>query len=245
VPRPVKNGRVLIDVRPQPIPRYLIPEDWGELSKQYGGYFRFWHSYRPIAEDGTFVFESVPPGEVDVIVCGDGFVSKSIGKVQNRMPDGKLANGPVIGIPQPFPLTAPLTTVEVVTEPTATLELRTKTSDGRPIEGATVYLNPNVLRMGGIFGWMRDSSEEPFRTLSPLPDLPYSGKTDKNGKVEIRNVPAVARGLEIQHPNFVAALEDKHGLPNRRIRATFVPGMTNVMTVTLEPVGKDFISTSR
>ncbi len=243
VPRPVKNGRVLIDVRPRQIPAYLIPEDWSEMWKKFG-YFRFWHTYRPIAEDGTFVFESVPPGEVDVIVQGDGFVSKSIGKVQNRI-NGQLANGPKIGIPQPFPLAAPLTKIEIVTEPTATLELTAKTKAGQPIEGATVYLNPNVLRMGGIFGEMRDSSEKPFRTLAPLPKLSYSGKTDSSGEVVIKNIPSVDRGYEIVHPKYVIPLEDQHGLPNRRVRADFAPGMTNVVTVTMQPSGKDFIGTAK
>jgi hypothetical protein len=78
VPRPVRNGRVLIEVRPKQIPASLIPEDFDDQREKYG-YVSCWHSYRPIAEDGSFVFESVPPGEVDVIVHGDGFVSKSVG----------------------------------------------------------------------------------------------------------------------------------------------------------------------
>ena len=125
VSRPVKNGRVLIMVRPKEFPASLVPEDMGDLFEKYG-YFHFWKSYRPIAEDGSFVFESIPPGEVDVIVHGDGFVSKSIGQVKNRI-HSQLVNGPVIGVPQPFPLVAPTTKIEVVTEPTATLELTAKT----------------------------------------------------------------------------------------------------------------------
>ena len=243
VPRPVKNGRVLIAVRPRQIPAYLVPEDTDGIWKRIG-YFRAWSTYRPIAEDGTFVFESVPSGEVDVIVQGDGFVSKSIGKVQNRI-GGKLVNGPKIGIPQPFPLTAPITKIEVVTEPTATLELTAKTKRGQPIEGATVYLNPNVLRIGGIFGEPMTSSEKPFRNLAPLPKLGYTAKTDSFGKVVIKNIPAVNRGLEITHPQYVIPLEEPHGLPNRRVRTDFSPGLTNVVTVTMQPGGKDFIGTAK
>jgi hypothetical protein len=174
---------------------------------------------------------------VDVIVHGDGFVSKSI---------GQRTNGPGFAIPQPFPLTALLTKIIVVTEPTATLELTAKTKSGKSIEGATVYLNPNVMRMGGIFGWTRGhSSEEPFRTMKPLPPVPYSGKTDSNGRVEIRNLPPEEHGLDIQHPQFAVALRDKRGLPNRRVPVTFMPGMTNFLTVTMEPAGKDFIGTAR
>jgi beta-lactamase regulating signal transducer with metallopeptidase domain len=239
VPRPVKNGRVLIGVRSKEFPAWLVPEDAGDLFKKYG-YFYFWKSYRPIAEDGTFVFESIPPGEVDVIVHGDGFVSKSIGKVQNRI-NSKLVDGPVIGIPQPFALQAPVTKIEVVTEPTATLELTAKTRWGKPVEGATVDLNPNILRMGGIFGDMRQSSEEPFRAMAPLPDVPYSAITDKNGVAVIRNVPAIDRGMEVYHPQFQVPLQEPKGWRDRHIRMTFSPGTTNKFELTLEPKGADYI----
>ena len=242
VPRPVKNGRVLISVRPPQIPAYLIPEDTDQLWKKFGR-FSFWRTYRPIAEDGTFVFESVPPGEVDVIVHGDGFISKSVGKLQNRMPDGSLVadDVPAFATPQPFPLNAPVTKIEIVTEPTATLELTAKTKWGRPVEGATVYLNPNIYRMDGIFGSMKKSSEEALRKIQPLPELSYSGKTDANGKVVISNLPAVGHGLEVYHPSYVIPLQEPTGLPNRRVPMTLTPGQTTTVKVTMQPTGKDFI----
>ena len=241
VTRPVKNGRVLIDVRPRQIPAYRVPEDWSETKFAN---FRTWQTYRPIAEDGTFVFESVPPGEVDVIVLGDGFVSKSIGKIQNRV-NGQLANGPNFGIPQPFPLQAPLTKIEVITEPTATLDLIAKTKTGKPIKGATVWLNPNVYRMGGIFGVMAHSSEAPYRDLPPLPHPPYQAETDSNGEVIMKNIPALGHGLNITHPEYEIPLEDIHNLPNRRVPIDLAPGATNFVTVVMEPVGKDFIGTAK
>jgi hypothetical protein len=64
-------------------------------------------TYRPIASDGTFIFESVPPSKVDVIVQGDGFASKNIAMVRNCINGQLSANGPKIGIPQLFPLTVP------------------------------------------------------------------------------------------------------------------------------------------
>lgn len=240
VPRPVKNGRVLISVRPPQIPAYLVPEDMDSVWKKIG-YFRSWQTYRPIAEDGTFVFESVPPGEVDVIVHGEGFISKSFGKLQNRI-NGKLTeDGPPFAIPQPFPLTAPVTKIEIATEPTASLEFTAKTKWGQPVEGATIYLNPNVMRMGGIFGYMRKSSEEPLRKIQPLPELTYSGKTDAHGKVVISNLPAIGRGLDIEHPQYVIPLQEPNGLPNRRVPATLSPGQMTTVTVTMQPAGKDFI----
>ena len=245
--RPVKHGRVLISVRPKEFPAWLVPEDAGDLFRKYG-YFHFWKSYRPINEDGSFVFESIPPGEVDVIVHGDGFVSKSIGQVQNRIPVNaksqatKLVDGPAIGIPQPFPLVAPTTKIEVVTEPTATLQLTAKTKWGKPVEGATAYLNPNILRMQtGIFGQVRVSNEEPFRTPETLPNVPYSATTDKNGFAVIRNVPAITRGLEVAHPQFQVPLQEPKGWRDRYIRIKFSAGTINKFELMLEPKGKDFI----
>ena len=240
VPRPVTNGRVLISVRPKEFPAFLVPEDYSELTKKYG-YLYFWKTYRPINEDGSFVFESIPPGEVDVIVHGDDFVSKSIGQVQNRI-NSQLVNGPAIGIPQPFPLTAPMTRIEVVTEPTATLEVTAKTKWGKPVEGATVYLNPNVLRMQtGIFGQVRVSNEEPFRKPVALPHIPYSATTDKNGSAVIRNVPAITRGMEVDAAQFQVPLQEPNGWRDRHIRMKFSPGTTNKFELTLEPKGKDYI----
>jgi beta-lactamase regulating signal transducer with metallopeptidase domain len=245
VTRPIKNGRVLISVRPKEFPAFLIPEDYGKMFEKYG-YFYFWKTYRPINEDGSFVFESIPPGEVDVIVHGDGFVSKSIGQVQNRITvdaqlnTSKLVDGPAIGIPQPFPLTAPITKIEVVTEPTATLEVMAKTKNGNPVEGVTIYVNPNILRMQtGIFGQARVSNEEPFRTPVALPKIPYFAVTDKNGIAVISNVPAITRGMEVYADHFQVPLQE--GMRDRHVRTTFSSGTTNKFELTLEPKGADFI----
>ncbi len=246
VPRPVTNGRVLISVRPKELPAQLIPEDNASIFKKYG-YFNSWHSYRTIAADGSFAFESVPPGEVDVIVQGDGFVSKSIGVLQNRITDenthtSKLVPGPKFGIPQPFALTAPLTTIEVVTEPTATLELTAITKAGKPIAGTSIWLNPNVIRMhNGIFGDMSDSSETGVRTLPPLPKIPYHATTDANGRAVIRNIPALGGGMEVEDAHYQVPLNLPGSMRDRQVRIQFSPGETNRFELLLEAKGGDYI----
>jgi len=239
VPRPVKNGRVMIDIRPKEYPVLNVVEDYYDADKKYGGR-HFWHSYRPISEDGTFVFESIPPGEADVVVLGDGFASKTIGQLQNRV-NGALVKGPVMAIPQAFPLVAPVTKIEVTTEPTATLEFTATTQSGRPIEGVGVGMYPSVFRMWGMFGWMKNSSEEPYREIPHLSDPIFSGQTDKNGKLVIKNLPAETHGMDVEHPQFQVPLQEPNGWRDRHIRAKFSPGTTNKMELTLEPKGKDFI----
>jgi beta-lactamase regulating signal transducer with metallopeptidase domain len=239
VPRPVKNGRVLISVRPKQIPAWNNYHDVDDLLKKYPNFYP-WKSYRLIAEDGTFVFEAVPPGGLDVIAHGDGFVSKSGGDF-SQWDGSKLTRVPGFALPQAFSLVAPTTEIEVLTELPATMELTAKTKSGKPVEGAAVYLNPNVVRMNGIFGDLKKSSEEPFRTMSPLPDVKYSATTDKNGVAVIDNIPATARGMEVYHPQYQVPLQEPNGWRDRHIRMTFSPGITNRFELQLEPKGKDFI----
>lgn len=236
VPRPVKNGRVLIMVRPPEFPAWTNWEEVNPVFKKYQD-VNFWRSYRPIAEDGTFVFESIPRGGLDVIVHGDGFVSKDGGEFVNT--DGTQVHN--FAVPQAFVLETPVTRIEVQTEPTATVEVVTRTKGGKPIEGATVYLNPNVIRIGGIFGLMRTSSEEPLRTVPSLPELRYSATTDENGIAVIRNVPAATGGMDVGHPKFQLPLQDPKGWRSRYLHITCEPGMTNKMELTLELKGTDYI----
>ena len=233
-PRPVTNGRVLISVRSKQFPAWT---NWNQVDAVVKKFPNVpgWKSYRPIAPDGTFVFESVPPGGLDVIVHGDGFASKNGGTYARNF-----------GVPQVFSLEAPKTQIEVVTEPTATLVFTAKTKDGKPIEGAWVGLNPNVIRVnGGLFGDMRRSSEAPFNKQVPLPDVPYSTKTDKDGVAVIRNVPTCTGGLELDHPQFQVPLQDLKGWRNRNVHVSFNAGETNRLTMVLEPKGTDFIGTDR
>ena len=239
VPRPVKNGRILISVRPNEFPAWNNYADVDHILKKYPHYYP-WKSYRLIAEDGTFVFESIPPGGLDVIAHGDGFVSQNGGDFSQRI-NSKLVKVPGFALPQAFPLVSPTTRLEVLTEPTATLELTAKTQGGKPVEGATVYLSPNVVRMNGIFGDLNKYSEEPFRTLSPLPNVSYSATTDKNGVAVVRNIPATTRGMEVFHPQFQVPLQEPNGWRDRHIRTQFSPGTTNNYELALEPKGKEFI----
>jgi hypothetical protein len=239
VPRPVKNGRVLISVRPEGYPAWTNFANADDIWKKYPN-VTFWRSCRPIAEDGTFVFESIPPGGLDVIVHGDGFVSQNGGDLM-ELQNNKLTKVQGFVLPQAFSLVAPTTKIVVVTEPTATLEVTAKTKAGKPVEGTTVCVNPNGLRIGGIFGDMRSSSEEPFRTMAPLPNVPYFATTDTNGFALIRNVPASDTGMDAYHPQYQVPLRELKGWRSRHIHVTFSPGETNHYNLTLEPKGTDFI----
>jgi beta-lactamase regulating signal transducer with metallopeptidase domain len=248
VARPVKNGRVMISVRAsQYYPVSDVVEDFYAPDDKYGGYTArvFWHSYRPINEDGTFVFESVPPGEADVAVLGDGFMSKTIGQLYNRVNGIVTTKGLVTVIPQAFPLSAPLTKIEVKTEPAATLVFTATTKSGKPIEGVWAGMYPSAFRMWGPLGWKKESSEEPYRQVPNLPDLDFSGKTDENGKLILQNVPPEERGLEVSDSKYQVPIQQPHGWRDRYIRTTFSPGETNQLTLVMEPKGTDYLGTAR
>jgi beta-lactamase regulating signal transducer with metallopeptidase domain len=244
VPRPIKNGRVMISVRPpQAYPALSVVEDYYAADEKYGGR-HFWHSYRPIAEDGTFVFESLPPGEADIFVLGDGFTTKTGGKLQNRV-KGEVVKGPVMPLPQAVPLTAPRTQVEVATEPTATLEFTATTKSGQPVPGVSVGMYPSVFRMWGPAAWQKDSSESPYRALPALSDLDFRGTTGGDGQVVIQNLPAELTSFEVDSPKYQVPIQQPNGWRDRYVRATFVPGETNRMTMKLEAKGADFLGTAR
>ena len=175
-----------------------------------------------------------------MVVLGDGFASKTTGKLQNRV-NGALVKGPAMAIPQAFPLAAPVTEIEVTTEPTATLAFTATTKSGKPIEGVWLGMYPAVFRMSGEFGWTKNSSEHPLREIPPLADLIFSGKTDGNGKLVLNNIPAETRGIDIDHPKYQVPLQDVKGWRDRHVRATFSPGLTNELNLTMEPKGADFI----
>jgi len=239
VPRPVKNGRALISIRPKEFPAWTNYKDVADVFEQYP-HTRSWQSYRLIEEDGSFVFESVPPGGLDVTVQGDGFVSQNGGEFSKRTGSGTVKI-PGFALPQAFELDTPITKIEIKTEATATLEFTTKTRWGKPIEGATLQLSPNIVRMTGILGTIDRSHEAPFRKLVPLPDPPYSALTDESGMAVLKNVPATAKFIQVFHPDFQAPLQKYKRKGNRFIQATLSPGTTNRFNLTLQRKGRDYI----
>ncbi len=237
VRRPVGAARAVISVRPKQYPAYVVGEEGSDLYNKYGS-FAFWTSHRRINEDGTFVFESIPPGEVDVIVHGEGFVSKNGGQARN-------SNGPIsLGVPQSFPLLEPVTRIEVANEPTATLVITVVTRSGEPVEGVTVHTGPNVIRMQtGYLGSIRPSSEAPFGIVAALPEVPkaYTGRTDIDGRVVLRDIPAVASSLLLDHPEFEVPLPSpqKGTMRDRLVRFQLSPGSVTKLSITLQRKGVD------
>lgn len=233
VPRPVTSGRVIVSVRPDEGSPSVAGR--GSLHRGFGS-VRFWTSYREIERDGSFVFESLPAGEVGVIVYGDGFISKS-----------EADSFPGIAYPQTLSLRPPVTSIEVVAESTATLQVTASTREGEPVEGATVRVWPNVYGMGeigtSIFGEARSLVEGNFRRLPSLPELSYSAKTDGNGVAVLSNVPHFTRSMAIEHPEFEAPVHAENY--TRNVAIELFPGERTEVKIALQPKGTEALGDLR
>lgn len=241
VPRPVRNGRVVICVRPPELPAFE-PDRYYKLRIKYGD-FHPWSTHQVIDEDGRFVFESLPPGEASLTVHGDGFCSKAGALV----PEGAVPPSG-FGVPQSFPLVAPVTHYTVETEATSTIRFRVVDLKGVPVRGATLYMDPNVLLLGtGIFGDVdhHRHGEEPFATPPALPSMPYSAVTDSTGLAILHDVPAFTAWFDLDHSRFVLREEVGGGGRVGRIQKHLKPGATNDLEVVVEPKGRTFLGDSR
>jgi len=236
VPRPVTNGRVLVEIFSPS--RSTFPEPLA------------WRAWGPIAADGTFVFESLPTGDVDLIVLCDGYVSKN---------DSANTKTVSMRTPQVFTLKATQEEIIVAMEPTATCEITVRDDKGDPVEGATVSFWPNVIwnrRGSTIFAQYLINSEDSFRGNSPLewnrlesqPKL-FTARTDARGVAAVTNLPPSPRieSFHVEHPKFEMPVTRRSGGSHgeRYGQIDVVGGQTNSVTVRMQKKGTEFIEHPR
>jgi protocatechuate 3,4-dioxygenase beta subunit len=174
VPRPVLNGRVDANV-------LTLAEDADEPMQ--------WHVWTEVRPDGSFAFEALPGGKVEITLLCDGFVSKSG------------------GTPQAFNQGAP---VVVAMEPAASLRLKVTDDDGKPLAGARATMYPNVTwagRYSGLFAGGQlstaeilrlDSETRRERQLGGGQGLRFHSTTDESGEAIITNPPAGKQRFHLQ-----------------------------------------------
>jgi hypothetical protein len=231
VPRPVTNGRV--------VTRTFSPSDSAAPRPLT------WLAWCLVDSDGTFIFESLPPGDVNLIVLCDGFVSQN----DSRNPMARRRT------PQVFTVTHDADVV-VAMEPTATCEITVLDDAGQPVENAEVALWPNVTwgRSGStIFADPLVNSEDSFRSGSrpdwqkSWPGL-FKGQSDKNGVAVVTNLPAYSanQSFAVEHENFeMPVTRDRSGDGHRYGIIYTGPGETNRVTVRMQKKGTQFIEHAR
>lgn len=228
VPRPVKNGRVIVHVWPPGLQPGASPPQW--------------HSWTTIHDDGSFKFTSLPPGELEIVVLCDGFIS---------------TNGPGsfsgMRYPQKRELGPKDFNITVGMEPTARLEVQVSDDKGNPLAGAVVATWPNV-RYGDwgatIFAsdcyntldWLTGefNPESAGWTMS-VPD--FQGTSDGAGLAVVPNLPMDITEFSVEHPDFVLpAVTTSSGEKSRIANITVRAGRTNRASVRLEPRERSPIS---
>jgi hypothetical protein len=220
VPRPVTNGRVIANVWPQAHKPQDSPPQW--------------HAWSTVRDDGSFQVGFLPPGDLEVVVLCDGFVSTN-GPGQSRM-----------RYPQKHVLGSSDLAITIGMEPTARLEVRVTDDQGKPLKDAHVSTWPNV-RYGEW--WATILASDCYNTADGLKAGPeakamgwfrsappdFEGTSDGLGLAVLPNLPPEVYSLSVEHPDFVLpAVVAPGGEKNREARVTLVPGRTNHAAVRLE-----------
>jgi len=248
VPRPIKNGRVLIYVTP-----VNRPEGWANM---------MWQDVAQIKPDGTFLFESLPRCEVaQVLTLCDGWISSQPQAVdfhELRQPKGKVA--------QPWQLSSgtyaqvhridtqkPFLNVKM--EKTVSVDFNILKPDQTPLAGATVAMWPN-LRIEGL-GAVIIGTVFPTREVLTLKDTTvyydkkllenkrFSATTDARGKAVIKNLPArTSIGWTVQHDDFdMPALGIVRERRSRNLDATQSP--IPLQTIVMEKKGTHLLGETK
>ena len=179
VPRPVRDGKVVIRAF--------------ATSPESDANWIDWESWRDVAADGTFVFESLPPGRLEITALCDGYTSVS-------SPDTEF--GGTIHIPQHFDL-LPGNSVpaEIKMQPAAVCTVQVRDPAGAPVSGVRVFFAPNVhwtpnlstrFCMSGFK--MEDfvaSRKQDWPTMDWLSSNPFQAVSDAQGDATVRNLPAM------------------------------------------------------
>ena len=230
VPRPVNHGRVQIHVFP--------PGPGDGLA---------WESARPVNADGTFAFESLPPGNLEIIAICDGFVSK----------DG---TGAGVGLrrPQVTTLDANNNHVEVTMEPTATCIITVLDDHDKPLASAEASFWPNVIwggKSSTIFARARYESEDlissgerpdwsKFRAGQPKL---FSGTSDARGIAVVSNLPSFDKpeSFLVSHSDYEMPIDTNNGYDERSAKMSTQRGVTTMMTVQLQKKGTQMLQPNR
>jgi hypothetical protein len=249
VPRPVRNGFVVAVVADQ------IDKD------EYQAESLEWQTWRPVSEDGTFEVDKLPPSDkVRLLAFCDGYVSRQPEKDDLPRHLQRFAGGPgTFSLPQFFnlvPSDGKRLTVQM--EEAATCRLKVVDGNGKPIEGVTAGLSPNVMYSSGstIFGMSLRSEDAMFEARmtildmlkkwqdywpmkergkdSPVLQPVFHGETDADGAVVIRNLPPRSpQGLFAQHEDYVP---EGTKPPYRLMQQIEVkPGETSEATIRMVP----------
>ncbi len=234
VPRPVKQGYA--------ITRVFTGDNSG------GRDVLMWFAWSPIQDDGSFTFESLPSGRVEIIATCEGYVSKSNDGTNST-------RGHVI--PQLFRLEAEDLDITLQMEEGASCELHITDDQNRPLAGAEAGFWPNVIWDNtGTTIFASDLLDSVFiltnqaildwREMKRNPLATYAAMSDSNGVAIVRNLPAFHQPFYVGHTNYEMRItQDASGDSQRIQSVNLTPGQTTKAWVTLQRKGTQFIEHPR
>ena len=271
VPRPIKNGVVelcIAESKNHRIPgakEDLLPDSPGTggrpAYKRNG--FR-WQETIPVNEDGTFEFESLPPGGfAQVFVLVDGFQSRlpSMAELREYLAENN-AGGELsleVAESRSDPIHAQIFSLRdagddgvlsatIPCMPTTDLRVKVVSPAGDPIVGATVNLNPNGLFLaGGLFipgteintaAMVRDRNffDRNKAIATWIRSSLLNVVTGDDG-VAVVNMPGVgSEGFDVSADGYVMPVHPLSSAdrPSRYASVELAPGETLRRTITME-----------
>lgn len=243
VPRPVRNGRVVAAAHPLNHPHHSerLRKRFTDPSVDPG--YLHWRIWREVKKDGTFTFESLPHGEVELIAICDGYISKNPPEEENNY----------FGIAQTWPLKSPVTRAELKMKPAARCEIEVLDEQGQPVKAAQVVFSPNIQwHSGGAqifatpFNWSDllraggKMSSDKWAKVSEVAD--FQAISDESGIAVVPNLPEGKRHFAVLHPQYQLPAKTGYALlPSRVAEVELSAGQTAKVTVTMQKKGADFL----
>jgi beta-lactamase regulating signal transducer with metallopeptidase domain len=228
VPRPIKNGRVVAEI--------IDKLEMQSLN---------WTSYANIREDGTFVLENLPYGDLQVIALCEGFMAESGAPPKSFDPVGQ---GSLSGLrPQVFPLTDAKNEIVVEMVPTASCQIRVLGPDNHPVADALCSFWPNVHWWYGgsqLYCAYQFSSAEGLKDPKQWKSMfkksggMFSATTNASGIAVVYNLPAEQRHFVVRHEGLELPISDPQ---SRYATVELQAGQQTDVTVKLQEKGKQFI----
>ena len=235
IARPILNGYVAGKINIQ-----LSPGDWETHWS--------WADKAEIKEDGTFVFESLPPGSVwQMIPICDGWVpgEPSIESIAEHFPaeaeqfQNRLSTR---SMPQLVKLDNDQASVVLKMKPAASVTFKIVDSDGQPVEAAKAYMSPNQISFNGgstILGRAYSTRNALLKTrrgekIKWEPFNRFGGESDKTGLVVVNNLPSGNADVGVFHEEFQLPIIDG----SRGYAFELKNGEHKEITIKLQPKGK-------
>jgi len=236
VPRPVRNGHVLVWVEPamadHPHPTRRVQ----------------WEDWTPVNEDGTFLFEALPPGDAEYIVTCDGWISES---PVVRHPMQWAHGGPPLTVAaRSARITRTDSQVLVPMVREGACRITVVDQEGKPAPGIRVTFAPQILHhamWNNIHGL--DSTPRALASLVPAGPRDNSyhtekvwpkteATTDANGVALVEHLPPVEEAIfAMAGPEFVQHIGGSYltigeALPDAQV-VSIKPGRTTEVTVSV------------